>query len=64
MKEKFFINARIIDGTGLASFHGEIGIINDLIVDRGIKLGNSKNVYNEKLYMQDTRIKMFFFINK
>ena len=36
------INARIVDGTGLASFHGEIGIINNLIVDRGVKLGASK----------------------
>ena len=30
------INARIVDGTGLASFHGEIGIINNLIVDNPV----------------------------
>ena len=44
------INARIVDGTGLASFHGEIGIINNLIVDRGVKLGASKNIYNAEGY--------------
>ena len=38
------INARIVDGTGLDSFHGEIGIINNLIVDRGVKLEPVKNI--------------------
>ncbi len=38
------INARIIDGTGSASFFGELGIIEDTIVARGRKLGLSKNV--------------------
>ena len=32
------INARIIDGTGSASFFGELGIIEDTIVARGRKI--------------------------
>ena len=39
-------NAKIVDGTGLNSFYGDIGIIGDTIVDRGKSLGNAKVVYN------------------
>ena len=40
------INANIIDGTGAASFFGEIGINENIIVERGKKLGACKNMYN------------------
>ena len=40
------INANIIDGTGSASFFGEIGINENIIVERGKKLGACKNIYN------------------
>ncbi len=40
------INANIIDGTGAASFFGEIGINENIIVERGKKLGACKNIYN------------------
>ena len=28
-------NAKIVDGTGLKSFHGDIAVIDGIIVDRG-----------------------------
>ena len=39
-------NANIIDGTGLKSFYGDIGIIGDTIVERGKNLGIAKDTYN------------------
>ena len=39
-------NAKIVDGTGLKAFHGDIGVIDDLIVDRGKNLGIAKKTYN------------------
>ena len=42
------INAKIVDGTGANSFYGEIGIIKDTIVERGRKLGASKNTFDAK----------------
>lgn len=40
------INATIIDGTGAPRFFGEIGINKKIIVERGKKLGTSKNVFD------------------
>ena len=40
------INATIIDGTGAPRFFGEIGINEKIIVERGKKLGTSKNVFD------------------
>ena len=36
-------NAKIIDGTGLKSFHGDIAIIGNTIVDRGKDLAAPKS---------------------
>ena len=40
------INATIIDGTGAPRFFGEIGINEKIIVERGKKLGTSKNIFD------------------
>ena len=40
-------NAKIVDGTGLKAFHGDIGVIDNLIVDRGKNLGIAKRNYNK-----------------
>ena len=40
------INAIIIDGTGSSRFFGEIAVNGNIIVERGQKLGASKNVYD------------------
>lgn len=39
-------NAKIIDGTGLKAFHGDIGVIDDIIVERGKNLGSAKQCYD------------------
>ncbi len=39
-------NAKIVDGTGLKAFYGDIGIIGDTIVDRGKNIGNAKETYD------------------
>ena len=39
-------NAKIIDGTGLKPFHGDIAIIGNTIVERGKSLGVAKNYYD------------------
>ena len=39
-------NAKIVDGTGLQAFHGDIGVIDDIIVERGKNLGSAKECYN------------------
>ena len=39
-------NAKIVDGTGLQAFHGDVGIIDDIIVERGKNLGSAKECYN------------------
>ena len=39
-------SATIIDGTGSQRFLGEVAVNEDIIVDRGQKLGPSKNVFN------------------
>ena len=39
-------NAQIVDGTGLKSFHGDIAVINDTIVERGKNLGSAKECYD------------------
>ena len=41
-------NAKIIDGTGLDSFNGDLAIIGDTIVDRGKILGTAKKIYDAK----------------
>ena len=38
-------NAKIVDGTGLKAFHGDIAVIDDIIVDRGKNLGSAKECY-------------------
>ena len=40
------INATIIDGIGAPRFFGEIGINEKIIVERGKKLGTSKNIFD------------------
>ena len=40
------INAIVIDGTGSQRFLGEVAVNKDIIVDRGQKLGLSKNVFD------------------
>ena len=45
------INATVIDGTGSPRFFGEVGIIDKIIVERGKKLGASKNVYDANGYI-------------
>ena len=42
------INAKIVDGTGSESFYGEIGIIKDIIVEKGRNIGASKNIFDAK----------------
>ena len=39
-------NAKIVDGTGLKAFHGDIGIIDGIIVERGKNLGSAKECYD------------------
>ena len=39
-------NAKIIDGTGLKSFYGDIAVIDDIIVERGRNLGSAKECYD------------------
>ena len=39
-------NAKIVDGTGLKAFHGDIGVIDDIIVERGKNLGLAKECYD------------------
>ena len=39
-------NAKIVDGTGLKPFHGDIAIIGNTIVERGKSLGVAKNYYD------------------
>ncbi len=39
-------NAKIIDGTGLKNFHGDIAIIGNTIVERGKNLGPAKDNYD------------------
>ena len=39
-------NAKIVDGTGLKPFYGEIAIIDNTIVERGKSLGAAKNYYD------------------
>ena len=39
-------NAKIVDGTGLKSFYGDIAVIDDIIVERGKNLGLAKNCYD------------------
>ena len=39
-------NARIVDGTGLKAFQGDIGVIDDIIVERGKSLGSAKECYD------------------
>ena len=39
-------NAKIVDGTGLKAFHGDIAIIDDIIVERGKNLGPAKECYD------------------
>ncbi len=41
-------NAKIVDGTGLKPFRGDIGIIGDTIVERGKNLGLAKNTFDAK----------------
>ena len=46
MYDTKIINAKIIDGTGTSFFEGEIGIKQNIIVERGKKIGASKNTFN------------------
>ncbi len=39
-------NAKIIDGTGLKSFYGDLAVINGTIVERGSNLGLAKDTYD------------------
>ena len=39
-------NAKIVDGTGSKSFHGDIAVIDDTIVERGKNLGPAKDCYD------------------
>ena len=39
-------NANIVDGTGLKSFYGDIAVIDDIIVERGRRLGVAKECYD------------------
>ena len=39
-------NAKIVDGTGLKAFQGDIGVIDDIIVERGKSLGSAKECYD------------------
>ena len=39
-------NAKIVDGTGLKAFHGDIGVIDGIIVERGKNLGSAKECYD------------------
>ncbi len=39
-------NAKIVDGTGLNSFYGDIAVIGDTIVNRGKNLGNAIKTYD------------------
>ncbi|MAI02327.1 MAG: D-aminoacylase, partial [Rickettsiales bacterium TMED254] len=39
-------NAKIVDGTGLNAFYGDIAVIGDTIVNRGKNLGNAIKTYD------------------
>ena len=39
-------NAKIVDGTRLKAFHGDIAVIDDIIVERGKNLGSAKECYD------------------
>ena len=43
-------NAKIVDGTGLPSFTGDIAIEDGIIVDRGNNLGKAKCIIDAQGY--------------